>query len=279
MDEIKPGLWPDILEESYHKLPGINKHSLDDLEISPAHYQAGKAIPMEPTRAMIVGKALHTAILEPEFFRLRFAVNNYFKDFRTKAAQIWRDECQADGVEVLTRDEYRQAFYMADSLRTHGTASKLLNPKDVTREQTAIWIDDDAEQWAPYERDPTYFLCRGRADVLNYRYSAIIDVKKTEIASEEKFRREIIKRRYDVQAAWYMDGFRKVGFDAKIFIFIAIEPKPPYAVGVYHLSSDDLNAARTKYRSNLVTLRDCQDMNHWPAYPDELRKITLTKEY
>src|SRR5690606_39465824 len=57
--------------EEYHSLPdSISKSGLDLIARSPAHYRYAER--REPTRAMVIGTAIHAAILEPDVFATEY---------------------------------------------------------------------------------------------------------------------------------------------------------------------------------------------------------------
>ena len=61
-----PSIIKDMPNEVYHAHESISKSGLDLILRSPAHYRFRER--SEPTRAMQLGTASHTAILEPARF-------------------------------------------------------------------------------------------------------------------------------------------------------------------------------------------------------------------
>ena len=141
------GVHLDFPETLYHErvIGMASKSLLDRLHISPAHLRAyvdGDAVddgsscddeesepaaPADESKALRFGRALHTAILEPERFARAYTVAPVFGDLRAtdrtskedaKANKIRRDEWRAAnaGREILTA---------ADSARIGGMASAL----------------------------------------------------------------------------------------------------------------------------------------------------------
>ena len=76
-EDYAPGMH-DIPEDEYHELPYISNSDISLVLRSPAHYYANRVDPErepeEPTPQMLDGRALHTAILEPELYKERFVV-------------------------------------------------------------------------------------------------------------------------------------------------------------------------------------------------------------
>jgi len=84
--------------------------------------------------------------------------------------------------------------------------------------------------------------------------------------------------RYDVQAAWYLDGvnqgFAKGEQMFSTFLFIAVEKEPPYGVAVYQLDEADIQRGREKARHDLETYTQAQTTGVFDAYSPQIQLIT-----
>ena len=58
----------DQSARDYHAMPGASASRLKQLQRSAAHMRYAMDNPQEPTQAMIIGTATHSAILEPVLF-------------------------------------------------------------------------------------------------------------------------------------------------------------------------------------------------------------------
>lgn len=264
------GLFSDIKEDDYHASQGISKHGLDLINQSPMHYKQYKNA---ETNALIYGGAFHCMVLEPDLFHDKYIVNTDYKDFRTKAAKAWRDEKREQGQRVISLSDYDHMMRMHDAIREHPTASIMLDPDSGKAEQSAYWIDNDKNIWR--HEDPTNRLCRCRPDFINEAHNLVVDLKTTQCAGASKFGRDIVNYRYDVQAAFYMDGLRQCGLRVVDFKFVAIEKTPPYGIGVYDIEVSDRQTARLKYQRDLLRYHDCMTTGEWPGYPTEIRTLEL----
>lgn len=147
--------------------------------------------------------------------------------------------------------------------------------------------------------------------VLTIMNDVIGDLKTTEDASPEGFAKSMANYRYDVQAPYYLDGVKKALEQGKCtppakgaselsvywvdeatgvlcrcrpdwwrgypknFVFIAVEKKPPYAVGVYVLDSASTDIGRAIYQHDLQVYAECLASDKWPGYGDLVQTINM----
>ena len=254
------GIFFDLAEDVYRAAPGVNISALKKMSMSPAHYRAGiEEEKPEPTPAQVFGTMLHRAALEPWRLAESFALKPEAIDYRTKDGKAWRE---AQTLPVLDAKQFKAVNGCADSVASHPIAqSILLNAK---------------KEVSVFKRhEPTGLLLKGRMDILatdTEGNTVIADVKTTQEASPAGFPREMAKWGYDQQAAFYTDLM-----GASFFMFLAVEKEAPYAVGLYNLDAESIQIGREKNERNLAKLKLCQDLNDWPAYPQEITTISLPR--
>lgn len=165
---------------------------------------------------------------------------------------------------VLTPEQWEQLHAMAAAVHAHPAAGALLTSVPGEAEKSVYWRDST-----------TGVLCRCRPDWWRDD-NVIVDLKTTEDASPEGFAKSIANWRYDVQAAYYLDGIQQATRKRpKAFVFIAVEKKPPYGVGVYVLDSDSLELGRAQYQHDLRVYAECVRTGEWPGYGDKIQTISL----
>ncbi len=266
-DTIEPGVYLNISNDAYHKSEGVSKSGLDLIAKCPAKYKHryidGNHPP--PTKALKVGPAFHTAILEPEKFDAEFLVAPKI-DKRTKAGkEEWEEfQAEAEGKTVLEIEDYDQIIMMARSVRQHPIASQLLS---LGHAETSIYAIDDS----------TGELVKIRPDWLHE--DMIVDLKSTEDASTGAFSRSCGNDRYHVQAGMYLN-VANTALNGRFgnFIFIAVEKSPPYQVSVYYADKDMLQLGYEEYRRNLELFSQCKQSGIWPGYNGgTIQPITVPK--
>lgn len=251
------GFVPDLPESEYHAGPEISKSGLDLIDISPAHYK--HAPPREPTPAMMIGTAIHRAILEPE----RFDAEYHFPAVKDRKQAAYKEAVQTYGLErvLLPHDaEHVRAIQKAALSRPH--VARLAHAEG--HAELSAFADDPV----------TGVKVRCRYDRLSTGFAA--DLKKSRDVLPRQFANSCARYRYHVQAAFYIDIYYWLTGDRlSDFWFIAIEDKPPYTVVPYRLDELSIEAGRRAYRENLNLYARCLEANDWPHYEPESELLSL----
>ena len=276
MDTIKQGLYPDITNEAYHAGLGISKSDLDLIHRSPAHYKAAKENPQQPTPAMILGTAVHSAVLEPDVFE-RLYVTAPEVDRRSKAGREEYAAFEFDAAQnhklILSADNYKTCMGIRDAVYANNLAAKALYSPG--KSECSVFWDIEPMADDPFN-NKTMILCKCRPDRLRDD-GIIVDVKSIEDARADSFRQAVARYRYHVQAAYFSDGVTAAVMPVRGFIFIAIEKQPPYGVATYMLDPEALKIGRMTYEADINTFVNCTTSNTWPCYPEEVQTLDLPK--
>lgn len=250
--------------DEYHRHPAVSKSHLDFVAKSPLHYWAryvdpDRVIP-EPTPAMVLGSAVHSAVLEPENFSRDFVVAPEGINRRTNAGkEEWAAfEASAKDKRVLTAEQVELVRAIAASVHAHPAAKAVFSLEGLA-ERSYSWVDETTGE-----------QCKCRPDWHSADRRIIVDLKTTEDASAENFARSIAKWRYHVQAAWYLRGL-----GAEQFLFVAVEKTPPYATAVYAATPAMVAAGERVADRDLAVLAECRAKNHWPSYSDQIVTLDL----
>lgn len=271
LTDIKPGLYPDITNEQYHKGPGISSSGVKlIIEKSPLHYWERylnpKREPDKETPDMLLGSLVHTMVLEPDNLERDWAVepdvNKRTKAGREEVAAFYK---RNQGKKIVSRDSLSRAEAIASAVRRHPKAAKIF--EDGVHEQSLYWVDPD-----------TGVLCKCRPDW--WRSFMLADLKTTIDASEDGFQRAVFNFGYHISAAMYLDGVKEhTGEPLEDFVFSVVEKEPPYAVANYRINEEDIAIGRKQYKQALETYARCMEKGterrHWPGYPLEIQPISL----
>jgi hypothetical protein len=227
---------------------------------SPAHYSYHLTHPLEDTDAMLLGRAVHTAVLEPDSLPLEYAVWRGGK----RVGAEWKEFAGANADrDILTEVQYEKALAIRDAVRSHPVAAQLLAKGDA--EVPLTWTDAE-----------TGLACKCRVDWLTGR--SFVDLKTTRDLSERRFANTIEDLAYFGQLAFYRMG---VGALLKTVaeppLIIGVESEAPHDVGVFAVSSDWLWAGDDLAHELLAKVAECTASGEWPGrYP---KKVTLERPY
>lgn len=259
----KTGIFLGVPRDGYERIQRVNWSWLKHMKKSPQHFRAwGQDRAHEDTDAMRLGRATHVAALEAERFRSVYAV----WDGGRRAGKEWekfRTQSEADGLEVLTDEQYQQAQAIANAALTNEYAAKWL--RSGSTEVTMLWTHEVADMAGC----PGFSIdCKGRMDIAQ-NIAAIVDLKTTKDASPEAFGRQCWNLAYHEQAAFYVDGYAAVNGGVRVpYVIVAVENHAPYAVQVYRVPDRVVQAGRDTCRALLERLNECRLQNRWPGYAE-----------
>lgn len=250
-------------ESVYHSMPGVSNSGLNWVNRSLAHYAARDEF--QSTRAMEIGTAFHTALLEPQRFKDEYMILEGI-DVRTKSE--YKQAAKARGADkVLTEPEGKKVKVMLGAVINNPDAMEVLD-KEGHAELSAFAVDPE-----------TGVMIRCRYDWITTEEPESLDIKKTQDARERAFSRSIHAYRYYCQDAMYSHIFELIeGYPLKRYQFLAIEEQPPCANVVYELDVLAKKYGRDEYRAALLKYAEAVERDEWPAYP-ETRGLIGLPEY
>jgi hypothetical protein len=261
MEIIPPMFVSGMPNEVYHSHhEGISSTGLKTMLRSSAHFKYKPA--RSPSRAMMIGTAIHAALLEPEYFKNSYIVlTSKVKD--RKAAE-YKQAVKDHGEElVLMSGESDKVIGMQEAV--------LSNPLMASRLTGKGW-----RELSLFVRDfDTGVLVRVRFDLL-LESGIIVDLKKTQDARQEAFSKSINTYEYDLSAALYADAFEWATGEQVPFEFAAVEEEMPHGCKLYRPCETTMQEGRRKYRLALDTFAECEKTGVWPSLPcDEPEIISL----
>jgi len=261
--ESPEGILYDLSSERYHAAPGVSNSMIKHLARSPAHLKTYLEQPPEQTPAMLFGQIVHQLLLEPDR-PWKWAVRPPGLDGRSKEGKEWK--ARVGEKPVLDHEDWLNVEGVVASVRTHPMARLALG---AGRSEVSVFKKFHLGGSA---------LRKARIDFVN-NGNALVDIKTTEDARPDAFARMIYNMRYHVQAAYYLDIWNDclpLGEAPKeSFVFIAVEKTAPYAVGVYDLAREAINAGRREYIRLLQLYIECEEQGEWPAYNPDVQEINL----
>lgn len=196
--------------------------ALKSFSKSPAHFAAYKKRVFKQSAPMRRGWLTHLLTLEPEkseelcILDVSTRANKLFKETVEKYREV---EDVASDV-VFTKKEYLEAANLAEAVRAHPLASKLIN------EATSL------EEHIHFDLDGVKF--HGYADIIGKDYIADLKITDNE---PRKLQRWVLDNLYNMQLALYAHGVFNSKAHTSLYL-ITCDPNPPYGVIVYEMSPE-----------------------------------------
>ncbi len=270
MITLGEGLHPDVPEAIYHRDPApqaslsssVARILLDrsPLHAQLAHPRLSPAWTDDDTtdRARDKGSAAHALMLG----RGRRVVEIEADSYRTNAAKAAAAAARADGnVPLLTADAADVRLLVAAG-KVQLEDSELAGIfDDGDAELTAIWQDGSTWCRSRFDHLPTIVRKGGHVIVPDYKTTA-------GSAHPDDFARTLFEQGYDLQAAFYERGLRKLipAIRSVEFVFIVQEQEPPYALSIVGLDGQALELAQAKADTAIRLWRSCIETGRWPGY-------------
>lgn len=264
----KPGTYAGIKLAEYHDkrdlfdAPSISKSVLKWL--LPAHGGSPKAfwgrwkwnpdhIEQKPTDALEFGKAVHCLLLGDEVFSESFAVRpSKFKDYKTDAAQQWRNETRKAGKTIVTADQIERIERIARDASTYPIIKAgVLNGR---AERTICWKDRETGIWL-----------KVRPDVIPNVDGIFTDLKTASKFDEDFLERQIFDAAYYLQAAMIRMVCRELGIPFETFVLLYVLNDDVPDTAHVELSGHDIDRGERAIRWCLKTIRHCLDAGEWPG--------------
>ncbi len=219
------------------------------LALSGKQYLHAVNTPHEPTRAMLIGTAVHHIVLGPRAGNpvLRYPGNS-------RVGNVWKDFAAANpGAEILTVPEWDEAEEIATAV--------LCDPVAVARlsgarfETPLIWEDGGLK------------CSTSGVDIISNDGEELCDLKTTNTVEPEAWKRQAFKMGYPMQMAWYRRGARANGIKASRGLFLlGVETRAPFEVVELELTEAMIDLAERTVSLWMEKLRVFTDSKQWPGY-------------
>lgn len=297
--ELEPGEvreFTDLPNLVYHGSMGVSSSKLKDACISLMYYNGvynTGAIEKSRGTHFDVGNLVHTLILEPEMVEQEYKkkpempeptkpqrekYDNWVKLGKPSKAdnpkayptekmmercEFWDNfTAENENIIIVGEEDWKVAEAMAEAVRSHEFAGKILNHSRRVSERSYFKVDEE-----------TGLLIKVRPDI---EVDAVIaDVKTIQMRGNpdeewllSELRREVKRRKYHVSAAMYLDVT-----DKKQFVWIFVNKEPGYHwVAVVKMSEETRADGHKIYRDKLNAIKHGYETNVWPA-PCSIQKV------
>jgi exodeoxyribonuclease VIII len=256
----EPGAYADVSFDDYAAWPAVNHSILRHFRKTAAHVRHEMESQDESSKHQELGRAVHTAVLEPGNFESEFVVKPKM-DRRTKAGKAaWAIfEKEAGGRRILTEEEWAVCEGIMRSIEKHPTARAFLRGKGVN-ELSLLWRDQEFD-----------LLCKARLDrlLIFEGHPYILDVKTMhKPASTHAFQVSVESYQYHSQGAFYLRGAQQLQPAERRFAWLACETEPPHLVRLFDADDEALKIGADEVASWLQRFKECTESGTWPGWGD-----------
>lgn len=244
----------------YFALPGVNWSTLKHMRDSAKAYRYACDNKRPDTWPLMLGRAVHSAVLTPAAFNAEFVV----WDGGDRRGKDWAEfKAQHSGMTILKADEMDLVSDIARAVRADPVAAAHLAGGDT--EQPVIW-DDPA----------TGMRCKARPDLVDRDRLLLIDLKTTRSIDPRRFGLECARLGYHLQMAHYAAGcLHGLGWAPQSHMFVAVEKDPPHDVGVFEIPPANREIAWEEVAALLERVRQCREANRWPGRFESVQLLQL----
>jgi len=196
----------------------------------------------EDTDALIVGKVLHSMVLEPEKAKELYACIPECDGRTTEGKKIKADFIAAnEGKEHIPYKLYKQAEGMANSIRNNSQAMTLI--KHGTPEYK-IQFDYNGLPFVGYI---DFLGCDEEGNVTHK-----VELKTVQSGVYRKIQNDFYDKGYHIQ-----NGIYDTALPTPDSYYIWVEKKPPYLSGVFRASDDYIRRGKLTLRQKTEDFKDC----------------------
>ncbi len=252
----------DMPNYVYHLSEGISssmvKKSCESMMLYHGLY-VSKEIEQSKGDALRFGNLFHTLVLEPEKLAEEYIVLDDTIDRRTKAGKeaykVVTETAEAKQLIVVTQAEFELANKMAARAVNDKYAGKLL--RSMQRLTEISYYDTHPTTGLQVKVRPDLSVGNVCIDLKSIHVNRSVD-------SEwmlEHLRREVIKYKYHLSAAMYLDVAK-----LKEFVWIFVNKAPGYHwVATIRASEELLNEGEELYHTAMHKIFNAQIDNEWPG--------------
>lgn len=262
VDDIEMNLY--LSEKNY-----ISSSTLNKLRQSPAHFKASLEQPNEETENLILGTAIHTALLEPELFEEKYVCwKDHMKpipekDYRTKenndAKKAFYANAKEKGFEPISESLFEIIQGVKKSLFANPNFIALF--KNSGFFERSIFFEDNG------------IKIKSRPDYYPQSCKFVLDIKTTKCAEKNSFMKSCLQYGYMVQAVIQTKAIElATGIKPHSYIYIAIEKTYPYCHSLFIVDDEYMKKGERDYLELLNRLRKCLDTNTFDGYDQFLPK-------
>jgi exodeoxyribonuclease VIII len=265
----EPGAYPEMPSHDYHALKDVLGSSSikkwAEKGMTPRAWKFWREQPVTVTDPMKLGDAIHTAILEPEFYESRYAVWTGGR----RAGKAWTEfNVAAAGATILTtvQDE-----------RARATAAYI---KDYAENIYGVLRNGQSEV-SYFASDPeTGLAVKARADFYGEAgdHRVLVDLKSTSDVTPYARSKALVDKGYAIQLAFYMHVMEQATGQRPTSAFILWVPTTgPIDAVMDRVDPEAIEWGWKRAQAALAGIKECVDSGEFPGMHHAIETLNLPK--
>ena len=251
---IPLGKWIKLEDYLYHNpiTPGLSSSGMKAIyHKNPKYYRELKDNPVQKNKdALLIGRAVHKYILEPEDFEKEFFI--YPDNVRKNSASYKKYQNDAQNKEMIKESVFENIKGMAKSLENYYNMLGVL--RSGLREHAMFVWDEEYE-----------CVLRIKADSI--LKDKVLDLKTTQDASLDAFSKSVATFGYDLQAWLYLRICELGNEPKRMFGFVAVEKERPFLVNGIMIDPEDVSYYSSKVAQKVLEQYSyCLKTGNWFGY-------------
>jgi len=252
-----------LTHAEYARIKAEHSGALRQLLVSPLAYRAYTQRGIDETDSMRLGRAVHTAVLEPHRFMEQYVCWTGGR----RSGNAWNQyvaDAKANGRTTLKEDQLDYAVAISKAVRAHPLLGALFAEKG-RAELTIIWT-----------HPRTGIKIKVRLDWLTE--TVVADLKTCRDPTPARFATASASLGYHFQLSLYADAVAAADLGPREVKIAAVANKEPFDGAIYRLPEELLSVGREQYEMALDRLIECRKAKAWPGFA-ESEELTLRLPY
>lgn len=270
----------ELSNEDYHADPAIGSSGIKSFKECPAIYYDNYIAPDREAymgnKATRTGSHAHICLLEPDRFKDEFRVSDEFalvnKGKKNERQEPMNRRCgdwttfeaqtEAQGKKAITFNEFKQASAMAEVIRRHPLASRML----IGGQSEMSFFARDTETGLILKARPDYLVKLDDFGIV------LVDYKTTGISmATRKQSNNAFSLGRHIQASHHKTvAEMATGGEINHVVYITQMQERPYLIRFFRMPPHSIERGLGERRMYLNEMAECYGKNEWPGYPPEI---------
>lgn len=261
----------DLSDSAYKQMEGINFSSFKHFFTSPSHFKWELEQPNKDSDDLVIGNAVHCAVLTPNLLDKKYAVAPKVDRRKTEDKIIWNEfVALSQGKTVLTEEQWAVVASCSSSMLNNKYFKYVFDKNDELYVETAGNCEFAGS------------MIKGRIDLYNKTKNIIFDIKTCkDMPSRHKLQRIIKDRMYYMQGFFYRTivnaNWKPIETPKVVFGFV--HKKAPNTIGHVEFSTRYMDKACNELEDSLCRYENCKIHNLWPESPESSEPMIMNPEW